>query len=526
MSKAAILKKALLNQSFDPNVLESRATAKQDEVLRDVWSRHKYVIAGNQSGKSSLKARDIAWKFLETHPYWERPNSKRCMNKLCGSTDFETITDPEQPKAPPLYSCNHCQAQWMDWRKERLSLLVGSKTSQLTEELWDKKIEPYLEGYNYKVERQSTSIKKVVNIDENSLGYGNEILFFSHDNSKQAKGRVQSLTLHDVWLDELPDSIDLIEELHRRVDAKRAQFCATFTPKTPNPEIRRLIDEGDERIVGTYRFGMLDNPAYANRKQEQLDALKGFTKKKQDNILYGEWLDGDEKVFTFSMEKNTIPRLDDYDATWPHVIAVDPAANVTGFAVACWHPTRMQWFVINSGYVKADKELDDPTTIVAKIEQKIAGVNVIRRIYDPHETWWMMTARNHAGVSYIPVLKDKRKKILVQNLITAIGQRSFLFVGDQQECYDELHRADWHPDKDFIIRGSQNLHIIDSLQYLWDLLPKDMQGVGDVLTRDQYIVKLWQEEKQMKQQVSNAAPHRKHRYQKKLKAFQRRSRGI
>jgi hypothetical protein len=525
----------LTSARSDPNWTDIKVS-KEIEILPtyDIHvdsDTNLYCLANglvtHNSGKSSLKARDIAWKFLESHPYWERPNNKRCMNRLCGSTEFETITNPDAPKAPPVYKCTKCPTQWMDWRREKLSFLVGSKTSQLTEELWDKKIEPYLRGYKYKVERQSTAIKKVINIDENSAGYGNEILFFSHDNSKQAKGRVQSLTLHDVWLDELPDSIDLIEELHRRVDAKRAQFCATFTPKTPNPEIRRLIDEGNPNIVGVYRFGMLDNPAYANRKQEQLEALKGFTKKKQDNILYGTWLDGDEKVFTFSTDKNTIPTLPDYDPKWPHVLAVDPAMTTTGYALACWKPSQQQWFVIKTGYIKADKENDDPTTIVSKAERVVAGLNVVRRIYDPHERWWQATAKNHAGVTYIPIpRKTERKKDLVQNLITAIAQRLFIFVGEQQECYDELHRADWHPDKDFIIRGSQNLHIIDSLQYLWDLLPKNFEAESEPLTRDQYIVNMWQKEKQLKSELSKAKPHQKHRVRKRLGAFRRRVRGI
>ena len=58
-------------------------------------------------------------------------------------------------------------------------------------------------------------------MDENSPGYRNEILFFSHDNAKQASERVQGVTMHDVWLDELPDSWKLVEELQRRTDARR-----------------------------------------------------------------------------------------------------------------------------------------------------------------------------------------------------------------------------------------------------------------------------------------------------------------
>jgi hypothetical protein len=41
-----------VNQAFNPADLTSRPTAKQDEVLKDIWSRHKYVIAGNQWPKA------------------------------------------------------------------------------------------------------------------------------------------------------------------------------------------------------------------------------------------------------------------------------------------------------------------------------------------------------------------------------------------------------------------------------------------------------------------------------------------
>ena len=516
---------AALNMAFNPKVIESRATEKQDEVLRDVWSRHKYVIAGNQSGKSSLKARDIAWKFMETHPYWQRPNSKRCMNKLCGSTEFD-IKCENSDMSTAVFACKKCDTKWMDWRDDKLNMLIGSKTSQLTQELWDEKLEPYLEGVKIKVERAGTSIKTVKNIDPDSPGYGNKILFFSHDNAKLASKRVQSLTLHDVWLDELPDDWKLVEELHRRVDAKRAQFCATFTPKTPNPEVRRIIDEGDPEIVAKYKFGMLDNPAYANRKEEQLKALQGMSEAQKNCVLYGDWLDGDEKVFLFSKENNVIEKIPNYKTDWPHVISVDPAMSVTGWSLACWSPNEGKWFILRSGYIKADKEQDSPKTIIGKVERMISKYNIVRRIYDPHETWWMTTAREEFGVSYIAVpKKTERKKELLMNLIKAIGERKILFVDDQKECFDELHRADWHPDKDFVIRGSTHLHIIDSLQYLFDLLPNNVEKLKQGITRDQAIMDAWQKEKAIKEKLAKAKGYDKYRQRRRLGAFRKRNSG-
>ena len=166
-TRSELIRMIALNQAFNPMDLTSRPTTKQDEVLRDVWSRHKYVIAGNQSGKSQTKARDVAWKLTETHPYWSRPNSKRCMNKLCESNlndapDFSVVGEGTNA----LYSCNKCECKWMDWQAEPLTMLVGSKTGQLTQEMWDKKIRPYLEGVKIRIEKAGHAIKKVINVDE------------------------------------------------------------------------------------------------------------------------------------------------------------------------------------------------------------------------------------------------------------------------------------------------------------------------------------------------------------------------
>ena len=523
-TRSELIRMIALNQAFNPMDLTSRPTAKQDEVLRDVWSRHKYVIAGNQSGKSQTKARDVAWKLTETHPYWSRPNSKRCMNKLCESNlndapDFSVVGEGTNA----LYSCNKCECKWMDWQAEPLTMLVGSKTGQLTQEMWDKKIRPYLEGVKIRIEKAGHAIKKVINVDENSPGYKNEILFFSHDNAKQASERVQGVTMHDVWLDELPDSWKLVEELQRRTDARRAQFCATFTPKTPNPEVRRIIDEGDELIRSVYRFGMLDNPVYANRMEEQLATLAGLSKKVQRTILYGDWLDGEEKVFLFTKENNVIDRIPEYDPTWPHVLSVDPAMSVVGWSVACWSPVESRWYIVRAEYLKADKTEDSPKTLVNKIEKKISKYNVVRRIYDCHETWWMTTAREEYGLRYIPVRKDKRKKELLVNLIKAVGERQILFVGDMQDCYDELHRADWHPDKDHVIKGATHYHIIDSLQYLIDLLPKNVKGMEKPLTYDHELYTLHKEEKKIKEEVGKAKGYDKARKIRKLMRFRKRN---
>jgi uncharacterized protein YktA (UPF0223 family) len=107
-------------------------------------------------------------------------------------------------------------------------------------------------------------------------------------------------------------------------------------------------------------------------------------------------------------------------------------------------------------------------------------------------------------------------------LIKAIGERKLMFVGELGPCYDELHRADWHPEKDHVIKGATHYHIIDSLQYLWDLLPTDVKTLKKSLTRDEEIVKMWREEKKIKAEVKQAKGYDKYRKKRKLTAFRKR----
>ena len=62
------------SKCFDPYDLESRPVGSQDLALREIGKyAHRYLIGGNQSGKSMTGGREAAWMFTETHPYWERP---------------------------------------------------------------------------------------------------------------------------------------------------------------------------------------------------------------------------------------------------------------------------------------------------------------------------------------------------------------------------------------------------------------------------------------------------------------------
>jgi hypothetical protein len=63
-----------LHDCFDPIDVNSRPTATQRQILDDVDKvQFRYVIAGNQSGKTQTGAREVSWIFSENHPNWKRP---------------------------------------------------------------------------------------------------------------------------------------------------------------------------------------------------------------------------------------------------------------------------------------------------------------------------------------------------------------------------------------------------------------------------------------------------------------------
>ena len=65
-----------LGKAFDAAFPDSRPNKKQQNILEDIENfQYRYVVAGNQSGKSQLAARDLTWVLNDEHPYFKRPTS-------------------------------------------------------------------------------------------------------------------------------------------------------------------------------------------------------------------------------------------------------------------------------------------------------------------------------------------------------------------------------------------------------------------------------------------------------------------
>jgi hypothetical protein len=423
---------------FDPNLPNSKPTKQQLEVLLDMARvPYRYVTAGNQAGKSQTGAREASWLFMENHPYWKRP------------------------------------AHWGD--EPMIMICMGLTTRQIEEIMW-RKIKSYLDPADYKETHANSTIQKVVNIKN-----GNTIIFISTNDPNAARERVQGFVAGYAWLDEMPQRIELVEEVQRRLQAKGGYFLATFTPKVINNKIRLLVDNAVAPYSKKYKFSMFDNPIYNDEiKAQTLASLNGHTQSYINAVLYGDWMTGDEMCYQLDNEK-VIKAPPDYHPGWRHVVAVDPALkSKLGLAVFAEDPTsinsltgRGHWYLVRSEYVSG---IFDPILMVQTVENIIHQYNVVRRIYDNEAAWWAGSVSHLKLPTYQPVYKKHhRKGEMMKNNQHALGNTVFVAPW----CTDfiaEMEEMQWSEgDRDKIIAGSK-YHLHDSFSYGHDSLPKSDPG--------------------------------------------------
>jgi hypothetical protein len=425
----ALKRMATLKRSacFDPFNLDSVPTPGQLAILQDISAvPHRYVLGGNQSGKSMTGGREASWIFTETHPYWKRDPSWGAM---------------------PL-----------------TQIVIGRTTTQVEEEIWGKKIKPFLDPSEYKEVRVSSSLQKVIHRKN-----GNTILFFSHHNPEEAREKVQSFLSHWVWLDEMPNSVKLLEELHRRCQAYLgARFLATFTPKLRNNEIRKLIDTPTD-YHKKYKIGMLDNPIYVGREEAILAPLSGLPEQYRNTVLSGDWWLGDTAVYDFDSARHCARLPDHYSPTWRHVEAIDPAAaGKAGYVQLAEEPTSGVWYVIRATYIQGASA----TTLLSEVTKLNRSVNLVRRVSDPHETWFIKQAAEE-GHRYVGVYnKAARKKELIKNLQERLNDGYLKIMNGMENLVNEFTSCQWSETTQDKIVGATRFHILDALQYAVDNLPK------------------------------------------------------
>jgi phage terminase large subunit-like protein len=419
-----------LQKCFDPRDENSRPNSYQQAILDDIGIvEHRYGLGGNQSGKSQLAGREVSWVAQENHPTWTRP------------------------------------ARWVG----PLQILVLSRTSTIVEEeIWGKKLKPFLPSGTYKEVRSGGALQKVV------MDNGNTILFFSHHSPDEAREKVQSFTAHYVWLDEMPNSIKLLEELHRRVQANEGYFLATFTPKVTNKDIRKLVDTPSS-VHKKYTIPMLANPIYAGRENKILEQMQTYSEAYKNTLLFGDWFSGDESVYDLHPEYIEVPA--NYNQGWRHIEFIDPAASgKAGFGLLAECPQTNIWYLVLAEYILGSA----PSDLLDAVEKKTANYNICKRVSDPHEAWFIKEAAKR-GRHYIGVFKkNERKKELIKNLQESWNQRRSRIAPWCELAIDEINTCQWHETIDGKIIGASRFHILDGYQYAVDNLPKPIERTAAV----------------------------------------------
>lgn len=417
-----------LADCFDPNNLATKPTIAQDELFREFGTiRKQWIVAGNQSGKSQSCSRLTAWVLSETHPYWKRPR---------------------------------------EWTNEPLLLVVCGRTGKQLEESLVPRICAYLPDDDYKVVRIGNITQRIEHVN------GNRIVFQSLENPQVARERVQSYVAHFVWVDEMPATSKIIDELLMRIQSKNGYFLASFTPLVHNPDIRKMVDAAHLPTGKKYKFRMFDNPIYASeeKQQEILTAYAHLSQNELNCRLFGEWMEPEQSVWSINREQ-MVATPPNYHPSWRHVEASDPAVS-SKFGLTIWaeDPSTSVWYCIRDDYITGIAAPDD---IVEEVKRRTSGINLVRRICDPHESWYLGQA-SKAKLSYLCPKKDGRKDELIKNLQAALSSGKIRLAPWCTQLLSELEGAHWSEadtNRSRIVGGSK-LHLSDTAQYFVDLIPQ------------------------------------------------------
>ena len=412
--------------AIDPNNLAAKPSTKQQAIL-DSFGHHKITVVrgGNQSSKTTLGARTFSWMLSETHPSWTRP---------------------------------------AEWGTERLQILILGKTGKIIEESLYYRIKSYMDPSELHEFRAGNILQKVIHKPT-----GNTLLFQSYENVNQARERIQSYTAHAVWIDEMPNSIDLFNESLRRIQKNQGYFWATFTPLIVNNEIRSFCDNLPEAQGQMFKIHMFDNPVYTPDKQALiLQEMNLYPEHIRRCRLEGEWMSAESAVYFFDPQV-MVAAPENYSPGWRHVESSDPAITTAhGMTVWAEDPNTGHWYCVKAEYLSG---LRDTADYAAVVKQKTMGYNIVRRIYDSAAPWYEGAAAK-LGMRYMPIVhKSNRKLEMMKNLQLCLGQTLFIAPWCH-ELIAELTTMQWSNSEDQKIAKSSKYHLHDSAVYFNEMKPK------------------------------------------------------
>lgn len=418
--------------AFDPSKLDSVPTPKQQEVFAEFGTfKQQWIRAGNQSGKSQTCARIVSQVVTERH---------------------SVVLD------------RRAQEGQDSWGSEPLLVIVAARTGKQIEDSLLPKLRSYLEPGTYKEVRIGNIIQRL------ELDNGNRIVFQSLENPSVARERLMSYVAHLTWCDELPPTMDLVRELLVRTQARNGYSLWSFTPTVVSVDIQRFADSLQEPEGKVYRFHMLDNPLYSEpqRKAELLARYSHLPEHIQKAIFEGEWLSSDDQVYYFRYETMVeVPQ--GYSPLWRHVESVDPALkSALGLTIWAENPSTGVWYCVHCEYIRG---VYVPTDLVAAVRERSRNLNVVRRISDPHESWYIGTAAS-MQLSYMGVYKkSERKGLLIKQLQESLGPK-IRIAPHCHELITELQECRWSDRGEGKIVNASSYHLLDSAQYFCDNIPR------------------------------------------------------
>lgn len=428
LAAAALRRLELLErrEAFDPVNLSSRPTFIQQEFIDDFSTCHQqWIRAGNQSGKSQTCARVVTWVMTDTHPAWNRPTS---------------------------------------WGDEPLLCIVAGRTGKQIEDSLLPKLRSYLDPGSYKEVRIGNIIQRL------ELTNGNRFVFQSLENPEVARERLQSYVAHITWVDELPPTMGIVREILIRTQARNGYNLFSFTPTVVNVEIQRYVDAMSLPEGKVYRFNMLDNPLYSDpvRRAELMARYAHLPEHVRNAIFNGDWMSNEDQVYYFNYAEMVESPQDYSPTTWRHVESVDPALkSALGLTVWAENPVSGVWYCIMAEYIRG---IYVPTDLVAAVKKKTERFNIVRRISDPHEVWYIQTAAS-MGINYQGVYKKtERLSELIKGLQSVLGPRCKISY-NCPDLISELQEQRFSDKADGKIVNASKFHLIDSAKYFADNIP-------------------------------------------------------
>lgn len=394
-------------------------------------------LVTHNSGKSSIPAREIGWLLTDTHPTWKKP---------------------------------------ADWGTQPWLILIGAQDlTMAATELWANKLKPFVSHFKWRELRQGNTLKSVTREDT-----GDTIVFLSHsDGSEKNRKHMQGYSAHYVWLDEVPASHVILDEMQNRVSAARARghagfFILTGTMKFRNDKIKKIIESAKAPASRKYTMSKFDNPIFQNSQKEEMLRLAGYSESERNAILYGDYPTGDYSVYNWDYDKMSVGELpSNYSKGWRHMEVVDPAMkSKCGYVLVAEDPGTGIWYMVNDSYIEGDSILD-VDDLVSKIAKLSTGYNIVRRGTDVAP--WFTAQAHKVGIHYNTIYdKAGRKDELIKNLQSMLSSGQLKIGRWCTNFIDEIQSCQWAENSDKMIQSSR-YHTLDATQYFVDMKPKPEQ---------------------------------------------------